>query len=231
MDKLNLDQHISRQFNEDLEEIKTSMLEMGGLVEKQVGDAIRALEDADSGLAERVIEVESQIDEMEMDIDETCITLIARRQPAATDLRLVIAVTKTIRDLERIGDEAQKIAKMAIKLSEEGNAPRGYMEVRHIGNCVRKMLDDSLDAFSRFDSEAAIATMHEDREVDMDYKTALREMITYMMEDPRSISRSMNILWALRSLERVGDHAKNICEHIVYLVQGRDIRHTNPAKL
>jgi phosphate transport system protein len=227
MDKLQLDQHISKQFNEDLEDIKTSMLEMGGLVEKQVGDAVKALEDADSGLAERVIEVESRIDEMEMDIDETCITLIARRQPAASDLRLVIAVTKTIRDLERIGDEAQKIAKMAIKLSEEGVAPRGYMEVRHIGNCVRKMLNDSLDAFSRFDAEAAIATMKDDRQVDMDYKTALREMITYMMEDPRSISRSMNILWALKSLERVGDHAKNICEQVVYLVQGRDIRRGN----
>lgn len=227
MDKLQLDQHISKQFNEDLEDIKTSMLEMGGLVEKQVGDAIKALEDADSGLAERVIEVESRIDEMEMDIDETCITLIARRQPAASDLRLVIAVTKTIRDLERIGDEAHKIAKMAIKLSEEGSAPRGYMEVRHIGNCVRKMLNDSLDAFSRFDAEAAIATMKDDRQVDMDYKTALREMITYMMEDPRSISRSMNILWALKSLERVGDHAKNICEQVVYLVQGRDIRRGN----
>lgn len=225
MDKLNLDQHISRQFNEDLEEIKTSMLEMGGLVEMQVGDAIRALEDADSGLAEKVIEVESRIDEMEMDIDETCTTLIARRQPAASDLRLVTAVSKAIRDLERIGDEAQKIAKMAIHLSEEGVAPRGYTEVRHIGNCVRKMLNDSLDAFSRFDAEAAIATMKDDRQVDMDYKSALREMITYMMEDPRSISRSMNILWALRSLERIGDHAKNICEHVVYLVQGRDIRH------
>ncbi|MDX2463876.1 MAG: phosphate signaling complex protein PhoU [Porticoccus sp.] len=230
MDKLQLDQHISKQFNDDLEEIKTSMLEMGGLVEKQVGDAIRALEDADSSLAERVIEVESQIDEMEMDIDETSITLIARRQPAASDLRLVIAVTKTIRDLERIGDEAQKIAKMAIKLSEEGNAPRGYTEVRHIGNCVRKMLNDSLDAFSRFDAEAAIATMHDDKQVDMDYKSAVREMITYMMEDPRSISRSMNILWALKSLERVGDHAKNICEQVVYLVQGRDIRHRNLDK-
>ncbi len=224
MDKLQLDQHISKQFNEDLEDIKTSMLEMGGLVEKQVGDAIKALEDADSGLADRVIAAESRIDKMEMDIDETCITLIARRQPAASDLRLVIAVTKTIRDLERIGDEAQKIAKMAIKLSEEGNAPRGYIEVRHIGNCVRKMLNDALDAFSRFDAEAAIATMKDDSQVDLDYKTALREMITYMMEDPRSISRSMNILWALKSLERVGDHAQNICEQVVYLVRGQDIR-------
>ena len=228
MDNLNLDQHISRQFNDDLEEIRTSMLEMGGLAERQVADAIRALEDADSTLADKVMEVESRIDSMEMDIDDTCTTLIARRQPAVSDLRMVLAVSKTLRDLERIGDEANKIAKMAILLSEQGSAPRGYTEVRHIGNCVRKMLNDALDAFSRFDAESAIATMKEDRQVDMDYKSALREMITYMMEDPRSISRSMNILWTLRSLERIGDHAKNICEHIVYLVQGRDIRHRNP---
>ena len=228
MDNLNLDQHISRQFNDDLEEIRTSMLEMGGLVERQVADAIRALEDADSTLADKVMEVESRIDSMEMDIDDTCTTLIARRQPAASDLRMVLAVSKTLRDLERIGDEANKIAKMAILLSEQGSTPRGYTEVRHIGNCVRKMLNDALDAFSRFDAESAIATMKEDRQVDMDYKSALREMITYMMEDPRSISRSMNILWTLRSLERIGDHAKNICEHIVYLVQGRDIRHRDP---
>lgn len=226
MDNLSLDKHISKQFNDDLEEIKTSMLEMGGLVEKQVSDAIRALEDADSALAERVIEIESKIDVMEMEIDDACITLIARRQPAATDLRLVIAVTKTIRDLERIGDEAQKIARMAINLSEEGDGLKGYTEVRHIGNCVRKMLRDTLDAFSRFNAEAALTTMEADREIDLDYKTAIREMITYMMEDPRSISRSINILWVLRSLERVGDHAQNICEHIVYLVHGRDIRHS-----
>jgi phosphate transport system protein len=174
------------------------------------------------------MEVESKIDSMEMDIDDTCTTLIARRQPAASDLRMVLAVSKTLRDLERIGDEANKIAKMAILLSEQGSAPRGYTEVRHIGNCVRKMLNDALDAFSRFDAEAAIATMKADRQVDMAYKSALREMITFMMEDPRSISRSMNILWTLRSLERIGDHAKNICEHIVYLVQGRDIRHRDP---
>lgn len=224
MDKLKLDQHISRQFNEDLEDIKTAMLAMGGLVEKQLEDAITAVTEADSRLAEHIINTEAQIDEMEKDIDETCITLIARRQPAATDLRLVMAVSKTIRDLERIGDEAQKIAKMAILLTEEGSHPRGYVEVRHIGSCVRAMLCDCLDAFSRFDAEAAIATMLQDEQVDVDYKTALRETITFMMEDPRSISRSMNVLWVLKSLERVGDHAKNICEQVVYLVQGRDIR-------
>ena len=141
MDNLKLDKHISRKFNEDLEDIKTAMLAMGGLVEKQLEDSIASVINADSKLAEHIISTENKIDEMEKDIDETCITLIARRQPAATDLRLVMAVSKTIRDLERIGDEAQKIAKMAIKLTEEGH-PRGYQEVRHIGSCVRKMLRD-----------------------------------------------------------------------------------------
>jgi len=225
MDKLNFDQHISRQFNEDLEEIKTSMLEMGGLVVSQVADSVIALEEADSAVAERVINTEQTIDAMEVDIDETCTLLIARRQPAASDLRMVLAVSKTIRDLERIGDEAHKIAKMAVMLSEEGAAPRGYVEVRHIGDRVGKMVNSALDAFARFDAEQAIATMKEDEQVNLDYRTALREMITYMMEDPRSISRSLNILWVLRALERIGDHSKNICEHIVYLVQGRDIRH------
>lgn len=225
MDNLNINKHISRQFNDDLEEIRTSMLEMGGLVEKQVADAIGALEDADGTLAEKVMEAESRIDSMEMDIDENCTMLIARRQPAASDLRMILAVSKTIRDLERIGDEANKIAQMSILLSKQGGAPQGYTEVRHIGNSVLKMLNASLDAFSRFDAESAIATMKEDRQVDIDYTSALREMITYMMEDPRNISRSINILWTLRSLERIGDHAKNICEHIVYLVQGQDIRH------
>lgn len=230
MDKLHLDQHISRQFNEDLEQIKTRMLEMGGLVEKQVDDAVTALESGDSAQAEHVLEVEASIDEMEMEIDEACTALIARRQPAASDLRMVLAVSKTIRDLERIGDEAQKIAKLAISLAEAGAAPKGYVEIRHIANGVRKMIGDALDAFTRFDGESALATRKEDKQIDMDYKSALREMITYMMEDPRSISRVMNILWTLRSLERIGDHAKNICEHIVYLVKGKDIRHGN-AKL
>lgn len=225
MDKLHLDEHISRHFNEELEMIKSQMLEMGGMVESQVSDAVLALEDANSELAEAVITRESGIDAMEIEIDEACTTLIARRQPAATDLRLVMAVTKTIRDLERIGDEAQKIAKMAIRLSEEGETPKGYVEIRHIANGVRKMLNDALDAFTRYDSASALETRSADQQVDMDYKSAVRELITYMMEDPRSISRVINILWALRSLERIGDHAKNICEHIVYLVQGKDIRH------
>ena len=207
------------------------MLEMGGRVENQVADAVRALEDADSELAETVINRELAIDALEMEIDEDCTTLIARRQPTATDLRLVMAVTKTIRDLERMGDEAKKIAKMAIKLSEEGSAPRGYVEIRHIANGVRRMLSDTLDAFTRYDADSALATLRADDQIDLDYKTALRELVTFMMEDPRSISRVMNIMWALRSLERIGDHAKNICEQVVYLVRGKDIRHGNASRL
>ncbi|MFU8764112.1 MAG: phosphate signaling complex protein PhoU, partial [Haliea sp.] len=182
-------------------------------------------------LAQEVIAGEEEIDDFELEIDEACTMLIARRQPAASDLRMVMSVSKMIRDLERIGDEAKKIAKMAIVLSEEGSAPHGYVEIRHIAKGVRSMLKDALDAFARFDVDAAIATLKADEQVDLDYKTALRELITYMMEDPRSISRVMNILWTLRSLERVGDHTKNICEHIVYLVRGEDIRHSNLADL
>ena len=231
MDNLHLDQHISRHFNEELELIKTQMLIMGGKVEEQVGNAVTALLEANPELAQEVIAGEKEIDDLELEIDEACTMLIARRQPAASDLRMVMSVSKMIRDLERIGDEAKKIAKMAIVLSEEGSAPHGYLEIRHIGKGVRSMLKDALDAFARFDVDAAIATLKADEQVDLDYKTALRELITYMMEDPRSISRVMNILWTLRSLERVGDHTKNICEHIVYLVRGEDIRHSNLADL
>lgn len=226
MDKLHLDQHISKQFDADLEDLKSRMLEMGGLVENQVSDALKSVEMADSGLAVRVIEQETAVDTLEVSIDEECTLLIARRQPAASDLRMVMAVFRCVRDLERIGDEAQKIAKMAIKLSEEGGAPRGYLELRHIGQQVQQILHRSLDAFARFDAQSALEIMPEDARVDMDYKSAVRELVTYMMEDPRSISRVMNILWTLKAVERIGDHAKNICEQVVYLVQGKDIRHT-----
>lgn len=226
MDKLHLDQHISKQFDADLEELKSRMLEMGGLVENQVSDALKAVEMADSDMAVRVIEHESSVDALEMSIDEECILLIARRQPAASDLRMVMAVFRCVRDLERIGDEAKKIAKIAIMLSEEGGSPKGHVELRHIGHNVQQMLNRALDAFTRFDAESALAVMPEDLKVDVDYKSAVRELVTYMMEDPRSISRVMNIMWSLKAVERIGDHAKNICEQVVYMVQGRDIRHS-----
>lgn len=225
MPKMSFENHIMTQFDEELEEIRTQLMEMGGKVEQQLKNAIQAVIKADSRLAEEVIKEERLVDEMEVDIDEACILIIARRQPAASDLRFVMMVTKAINDLERIGDEARKIANHAVILSEQDGLSQGYKEVRHLGDSVSGMLSNALDAFARFDVEAAMRTLEEDAQVDLDYKSALRELVTYMMEDPRSISRAINILWVVRSLERIGDHAKNLCEQIVYVVKGKDIRH------
>ncbi len=225
INKDSLNHHISAQFNAELEDIRSHLLAMGGLVEKQVNDAVNALVEADSGLAQQVREVDDQINQMERDIDEECVRILARRQPAASDLRLIISISKSVIDLERIGDEASKIAKRAIQLCEEGEAPRGYVEVRHIGEQVRKMVQESLDAFARFDAELALSVAQHDQTVARAYKTALRELVTYMMEDPRSISRVLSVIWALRSLERIGDHARNIAELVIYLVRGTDVRH------
>ena len=225
MPKMSFENHIMTQFDEELEEIRTQLMEMGGKVEQQLKNSIQAVIKADSSLAEEVIREERMVDEMEVDIDEACILIIARRQPAASDLRFVMMVTKAINDLERIGDEARKIANHAVILSEQDGLAQGYKEVRHLGDSVSGMLANALDAFARFDVEAAMKTLEEDAQVDLDYKSALRELVTYMMEDPRSIGRAINILWVVRSLERIGDHAKNLCEQIVYVVKGKDIRH------
>ena len=225
MPKMSFENHIMTQFDEELEEIRTQLMEMGGKVEQQLKNSIQAVIKADSSLAEMVIKEERLVDEMEVDIDEACILIIARRQPAASDLRFVMMVTKAINDLERIGDEARKIANHAVILSEQDGLSQGYKEVRHLGDSVSGMPANALDAFARFDVEAAMRTLEEDAQVDLDYKSALRELVTYMMEDPRSISRAINILWVVRSLERIGDHAKNLCEQIVYVVKGKDIRH------
>ncbi|MNF52528.1 phosphate uptake regulator, PhoU [Pseudomonas linyingensis] len=230
INKDSLTHHISAQFNAELEEIRSHLLAMGGLVEKQVTDAVNALVDADSGLAQQVREVDAQINQMERDIDEECVRILARRQPAASDLRLIISISKSVIDLERIGDEATKIAKRAIELCEDGQAPRGYVEIRHIGEQVRKMVQEALDAFARFDADLALSVAQYDKIVDREYKSALRELATYMMEDPRSISRVLSVIWALRSLERIGDHARNIAELVIYLVRGTDVRHTGLAK-
>ena len=231
INKDSLTHHISAQFNAELEEIRSHLLAMGGLVEKQVTDAVNALVDADSGLAQQVREVDAQINQMERDIDEECVRILARRQPAASDLRLIISISKSVIDLERIGDEATKIAKRAIDLCEEGMAPKGYVEIRHIGEQVRKMVQEALDAFARFDADLALSVAQYDKVVDREYKSALRELATYMMEDPRSISRVLNVIWALRSLERIGDHARNIAELVIYLVRGTDVKHMGLTRM
>lgn len=217
--------HISQQYNLELDEIKTKLSEMGGLAQRQVNDAIQALIDADAQTAERVVADDDRVNEMEMNIDEECIRILARRQPAASDLRLVIAVTKAITDLERVGDEASKIARQAIALSDESSAQQGFVEVRHIGGYVSRMLHEALDAFARLDIDLALRVVETDKTVDLEYNSAMREMITFMMEDPRRISRALNIMWTLRALERIGDHARNLAQYVVYLVRGEDVRH------
>ncbi|WP_111497008.1 MULTISPECIES: phosphate signaling complex protein PhoU [Marinobacter] len=218
--------HISHQFNEDLSGLKEDFLRMGGMVEQQVVDAIESLIDGDGHRADEIRTRDKQVDKLELEIDEEATRIIARRQPAARDLRLVLSVIKMVADLERIGDEAKKIAKLALRLSEEGQAPRGYVEVRHIGNHVGQMLRDALDAFARLDSEQALRIMKEDKRVDEEYQAATRSLITFMMEDPRNISRCMSVMWVFRALERIGDHACNVAEHVIFMAKGEDVRHT-----
>lgn len=221
----NFSGHISEQFNNELSELKNHLLVMGGMVEKQVVEAVQVFVDGDTGRAEEVKARDSDVDRLEVLIDEEVVQVIAKRQPAAKDLRLVVAVAKMVNDLERIGDEAAKIAKIAVSMSGEGESPRGYVEVRHIGGHVASMVQDALDCFARLDVEAALRIMKEDKLVDAEYKSATRALVTFMMEDPRSISQILNVMWVLRALERVGDHAQNIAEHVIYMVKGEDVRH------
>ncbi len=222
-----LGQHISHQYDDDLESLRSRVLNMGGLVEKQVEDALIALTKSDSSLADEVATSDYKINSMEVAIDVECTQLIALRQPAASDLRLVMAIIKTITDLERIGDEAEKIGRHAVKLATVERTPTYFLEVKHMGERVRAMLHDSLDTFARMDTEKAIKIARSDREINDEYDGLVRQLITHMMEDPRSIKRALRVMWCARSLERIGDHAKNICEYVIYTVAGKDIRHTS----
>lgn len=218
-------QHISRQFDNELETIRSNVLAMGGLAEQQFSDALQALTRFDVSLAEQVMENEEKVNACEVSIDEECVTLLARRQPAAGDLRFVMAVIKTITDLERIGDEADKIARMTISLAEKSGPRSYYIGINTMGVFVRAMVRDALNAFARMDSQEALATAGKEPESDEQYAAILRQLITYMMEDPRSISSVIDAVWVARALERIADHARNICEYVIYFVEGKDVRH------
>lgn len=226
MDNLNLGQHISRQFNEELEDIRNKVLQMGGIVEEQLGRAVKALIEGDTKLAKQVVTDDYRVNALEVEIDEECTRIVARRQPAASDLRLVMAVIKTITDLERIGDEAKRVARMVEEELNGAMAEDVRHELEHMGNLVREMLRMILDAFARLDVESAVRVVKADNRVDVKYVSITRQLITYMAQDPKSIPRVLNILWAARAMERMGDRCGNIAEYIFYLVHGRDIRHT-----
>src|SRR5471032_795793 len=288
METADLTHHISRRFNEDLEKVRNQVLQMGGFVEQQLHKAITALVEGDSRLGESVATEDYKVNGMEVLIDEECSRILALRAPAAGDLRVIVAIIKTITDLERIGDVGEKIGYIASRLAtmerpadkyrevkdrkstrlnsshitistlslhdalpisitdlerigDEGEkigyiASRlatmerhadKYREVKHLGRQVAQMVHDALDAFARMDSQAALKTAQEDKMVDEEYESIQRQCITFMMEDPRTIRRALEIMWIVRALERIGDHAKNICEYVIYMVHGKDIRHTS----
>jgi len=219
--------HISRRFNEDLEGVRTRALQMGGFVEQQISNAVLALVEGDSQLGDAVARGDHKVNEMEVSIDEECSRILATRAPAASDLRLIVAIIKTITDLERIGDEAEKIGYIASRLASMERPLDRYREIKHLGRLAHQMVHDSLDAFARLDADAALQICREDRVLDDEFESIQRQCITFMMEDPRTIRRALDVVWVARALERIGDHAKNICEYVVYMVHGKDIRHTS----
>ena len=225
-------EHISKQFDAELEAVRARVLQMGGLVESQIRLAVDALVSGDVALMNRIIADDHRVNAMEVEIDESCNHIIARRQPAAGDLRMVMTVIKTITDLERIGDEAEKIARMAKLLSQRERLilPR-YNEIKHAAELALDMLRKSLDAFARLDLACAAQVVRQDEQVDEEFRTIMRYLITFMMEDPRTISTALEILFVAKAIERIGDHAKNMSEYVVYMVKGRDVRHVTVEEI
>jgi phosphate transport system protein len=227
MDPADLTHHISRRYNAELERVRTSLLAMGGLVEEQLRRALTALVSADSALGESVVRDDVKVNELEMALDEDCSGLLAIRAPTAGDLRVVFAMIKAVTDLERIGDEAEKVAFIATRLAREERPSDNYREARHLGHAAVEMLHDALDAFARMDAVAALDISRRDRLLDEEFEAIQREGISFMLENPRAIRRALDLMWIARALERIGDHAKNLCEYVVYMVHGDDIRHNS----
>lgn len=221
-------EHTSKQYDVELESVRAKVLEMGGLVEQQIVNALEALTSADVNLAKDVMERDTRVNALEVQVDEDCSHIIARRQPAARDLRMIMMMVKTITDLERIGDEATKIARTAQRIYEQDRMykPR-FNEIKNMVAIVREMLRTSLDSFARLDVSQTVEVAKQDEQVDEQFRAAMRQLITFMLEDPRTISMSLEVLFVAKAVERIGDHAKNISEYVVYMVKGKDVRHTS----
>lgn len=226
------DKHLSSQFDADLNAVSSKVLEMGGLVESQIVGAMRALNEFDRDTAEKVIAAEETLNAMEVDIDQECGNIIARRQPAARDLRLLMSISKTITNLERAGDEAEKIAKRVRRLVDEPAARAvNIAEIKVSGEMAVTILRRALDAFARLDTVAAAQIVKDDKEIDMEFRAFVRKLVSYMQEDPRTISVGLDYLFIAKAIERIGDHAKNIAEQVIYVAKGRDVRHTPLAEV
>ena len=230
MDKPTMSRHISGKFNEELEAVRNQVLSMGGLVEQQLRDSLHAIEKSDHDLAEQILRRDTKINALEVQIDEACVQIIAKRQPAASDLRLIIAIFKTISDLERIGDEVERIAKVALE-SFNKDQQEFMVSLENLGQLVLTMLHGVLDAFARMDLDSAYEVHQMDAQADRQYEGLTRQLMTYMMEDPRSIPKVMNVLWSARSLERIGDRCQNIAEYIIFFVKGKDVRHVSAESM
>ncbi|MEK6246098.1 MAG: phosphate signaling complex protein PhoU [Pseudomonadota bacterium] len=225
-------EHISKQFEADLDTTRTRVLQMGGLVEAQILAAIQAYASGDAALIEQVITNDERVNGYEVAIDGACNYIVVKRQPAASDLRLIMAISKIVTDLERIGDEAEKIARMAKRIHEHGDHhTMRFPSVRQAAQIAVKMLRQALDAFARLDVASATEVLKEDSAIDDEFRSVLRQLITYMMEDPRTISPGLEIIWVAKAVERIGDHAKNVAEQVIYIVKGTDVRHTSFADI
>jgi phosphate transport system protein len=224
--------HISTQFDAQLEQVRTGVLHMGGAVEDQLSLAVQALESGETHLIEQVLDTDHKVNSLELEIDELCTNIIARRTPTAIDLRVLTMAVKTSSDLERIGDEAKKIALMAREFYKSGRTqmPR-YPEIRRMSAMVIDMVRQALDGFARLDSDVAPKLARRDLEVDDSFRAILRELLTHMMEDPRTISATLDIIFIAKALERAGDHAKNISEYVVYMIKGKDVRHLSADEI
>lgn len=221
-----MSEHISKQFDSELESMRSRVMVMAGLVEEQVQSAIQALAEGNLGMIEEVLRQEEAVNAMHLELDEFCVHLIARRQPAATDLRMIMSVIKAVEDLERIGDKAVRICVRTRSQIKSGmmNIPR-FAELRHIANYALKMLKDALEAFSHLDAVAAAKVRRDDTRLDEEYRALQRQLITIMMEDPRTITHTLDVLWNAKAIERIGDHATNIAEQVIFMVKGKNIRH------
>ena len=221
------DKHLSSQFDADLNSLSSRLLEMGGLVESQISTAMRAFTQMDIETCNIVIQNEKLVNDLEIQIDMACTELIARRQPTARDLRLVMAVSKAITNLERAGDEAERVAKRTKRLIEAGATHNiNVAEIRLSGQMAISLLRRSLDAFARLDTMAAVEVVQEDRQIDEEFRAFVRKLVSYMMEDPKTITAGLDMLSIAKAIERIGDHAKNIAEFVIYIAKGLDVRHT-----